>query len=310
MEISTRIYTLNRLKEVSIESFDAIYLGDPFAPQYKGNLCYDFSDLETALQLLKDGGKRVYISTFSVPRNEDLPAIINLFNYIKERGLSPDGIEVHNAGIIKPARNLLPEIPLHMGCLSNIYTNSTVELFRDMGAVRFACSYELSLNELEEIKNTSGVEIELLIHGRMVLGVSEECPVKWWIDEPMSQEEICTKPIDLNSDKMQLTIRGRTTLSGQDVCMLEHLEELLNRGFDFFHIDTSLMTREEFEAVSNIYKKTFEELSSNKVCNNNTESLKVDIKESLNTLKQYTSAGFCNGYYFKTSGSQYVGQKI
>ena len=310
MELNTRIFTLDKLNQVNIESYDAFYLGDPFAPLYPGNLCHNHEDLGMAVHKLKDAGKKVYVSTFSVPRNNDLPAIENLLKYIAGEKLPIDAMEAHNTGVLMLIRETMPHIPVHMGCLSNIYTDSTVNLLKESGVTRVAPSYELTLKELEIIKDSCNVEVEILLHGRMALGVSEECPAVWWHNQEGMKEEseadltkLCTGIVDLSSERMDLTVRGRTTLSGKDVCMMEHVPLLLSKGFRHFRIDTSVGSDEYFTAAGTAYRKALELWKKE-----SGEEMRDTLKSLMEGLKMYSRHGFCNGYLFGRSGSEYVSE--
>jgi len=308
LEIITRIFTGEKLDEVSIDSYDAFYLGDPFAPDYPGNLCFNLQSMEEATGRLKKAGKRVYISTFSVPRNRDLPAIEKQLKFIGKRSLPIDAVEAHNTGVMSMIREILPGIPIHMGCLSNIYTDSTVRLLKEYGVTRVAPNYELSLDELKIIRDCCGIEVEILIHGRMILGVSEECPAIWWnvganSNEDGKRHSPCTSIINLESDRLNLTVRGRVTMSGKDVCMMEYMQILIEKGFKYFRIDCSAGNTDYFNTVGKLYRRAIGFIEAPLM---GKERYEEKATEFMDILSRFNSNGFCNGYYFKTSGSEYV----
>ena len=312
MEINTRIFTLEKLNNINTAFFDAFYLGDPFAPQYPGNLCFEFEDLRQAVDILKQKGKKVYVSTFSVPRNRDLPPIEKLLQFIKNEKLPIDAIETHNTGVLKLVREIMPQMPVHMGCLSNIYTDSTVQLLKEDGVTRVSPGYELTLDEFDIIKNKCKINVEVLVHGRMVLGVSEECPALWWHrqqeqeteENETNNQKFCTGIIELHSDKMDLTVRGRTTMSGKDVCMLEYIPLLIEKGFQHFRIDTSIGDDRYFNTVGKIYREAFDLFEKDKTREH--ESFYKKLPGFMKEFEEITNHGLCNGYYFGKSGSQYV----
>ncbi len=98
VELVTNIPTLEVLSKCSIEPYDAIYLGNPYCWDYDGNLISNFNDLEVAIEMLKEMGKKVYITTFAAPRNADLPKIFKLIDEALE--LNVDAIESTNYGVI------------------------------------------------------------------------------------------------------------------------------------------------------------------------------------------------------------------
>lgn len=302
MEIATRIFTLENLKKVSLEPYDGVYLGDSFAPKYAGNLCFSLKDLKEAVFNLKEKGKRVYISTFSVPRNRDLPPVEEQLRFIASEKLPLDALEAHNTGVMSMAGDILPGVPIHMGCLANIYTDSTVNLLKESGVTRVSPNYELSLEEVEIIKNQCQIQVEPLVHGKMILGVSEECPAVWWNSDKEKADDLCSRVIELSSERMNLTVRGRVTMSGKDVCMLEHIPLLIKKGFDCFRLNTLAENPAYFEAAGKAYREAIDMCMENK----KSEEYSRFAKEAVNRLASFSPNGFCNGYYFKVSGSSYL----
>jgi putative protease len=303
LELCTSAYTLKQLEAIDLAPFDGICLGDPFSIEYPQNLCLCPEDLERAVHRVKEAGRMAYLCTFAVPRNRDLPGVESLFAFVRDRALPIDAIEIHNSGLLSLAGEILPGVPIHMGCLSNIYTDATVELYKAGGAVRVAPSFELSLDELEMIRDRSGVDVEILAHGKMVLGISERCPALTWLPPEeragMSEEELCRKPFQIESDKMTLTVRGRATLSGRDVCILEHLPAFVRRGFGTFRIEGGgdpAYLREAGRA----YRHVLDELSGGR------EVPAGVMEDCLGRLAPFSPGGFCNGYYFRMAGSEYV----
>lgn len=307
LELNTQIFTLEGLYNTDLSPYDAVYIGDPYSIEYPENLNQDFEGLKKAIPILKSAGKRVYLSTFSVPRNKDLPGIEKLLEFVASNGLPLDAVEIHNAGVLPIVRNSLGNIPIHLGCLSNIYTDLTVNLFKEQGVTRVTGNYELSLDDLKYIKEKCSLEVEILVQGRMALGVSEECPALWWSEgegaEPQSPADACRKNIELHSDKMNLLVFGRATFSGKDVCVIEHAPLLLESGFNIFRIGYNPAGAEFLKEAGAIYKEIFETAEQKK------KLPQKMLKSYMKRLKIFSSQGFCNGYYFKKSGSDYLGAR-
>ncbi len=304
MEINTQIYTLEKLLNTDISHYDAIYLGDPFSIEYPENLILSLEDLKKSVHILKKNNKKAYLSTFSVPRDKDIPSMENLFKYIAKENIPIDMIEIHNFGLISLIREIIGDIPIHAGSVSNIYTVQTATLLKEKGVTRVTGNYELSLEELEEIKKIP-IEVEILIHGRMVLGISEECPAIWWKGDEKKKAQLSKRILALHSSKMDLTVRGRTTLSGKDVCMMEHIPTLIEKGFSIFRIDSSVYPPEYTQKAGKYYKEIIEKYISQQY---NPDEMEAQIKRYMEDLAKFNTKGFCNGYYFKTSGSKYIGK--
>ncbi len=228
-ELNTSIANLRDLRESDLSSYDGVYLGDIYCRLYERNFLEHPTDLREGLRVLADQGKRAYVTTYAAPRNDFLPKIRKTLETAATAGAQ--AVEVHNLGVLKIAHDEFPGLPVHVGGFANIYTDAGVEVLRGFGAVRFAPNYELSLDEILEIVTACRVPAELLIHGKMPLGVSDYCFLldyeeRWGMKCP----DLCQKDLFLRRGDWAMKSLGKGILSGKDVCMLEHLPRLLRDG--------------------------------------------------------------------------------
>jgi len=295
-ELNTSIFTLKELKNTDISAYDAVYLGDPFCRQYEDNLSENYKDLKSAISIVKDKGKKVFVSTYAVPRNSDLKAVEKTFCLAAK--LKADAVEIQNYGVLRMIRDIIPKMPVHAGSLANIYTVATAQKLKADGVKRIKGNYELCLDELAELKDSSGLETEVLLHGKMILGISEYCLTKKWLGKKTGDcQGLCRKNNCLSSRKLVLNNFGRVTLSGKDMCMIEHLPLVLKKGFRVFRLETFRETRGYAAEVGRIYKGAIQEALG---------SFKYQPRKHLLKLKKFSPLGFCNGYYFATSGQDYI----
>ena len=177
------------------------------------------------------------MTTYAAPRNDFLPKVRKMLEASAAAGA--EAVEVHNLGILKIAHDEFPELPVHVGGFANVYTAAGAEVLRGFGAVRFTPNYELSLDEINEITTACGAPMELLVHGKMPLGISDYCFLldyeeKWGVKCP----DLCQKELFLKQGDWAMKSVGKGILSGKDVCMLEHLPRLLAEGHRHFRIET------------------------------------------------------------------------
>jgi len=188
---------------------------------------------------------------------------------------------------------------VHVGGFANIYTAAGAEVLRGFGAVRFTPNYELSLDEIHEITATCGAPLELLLHGKMPLGVSDYCFLldyeeKWGVKCP----DLCQKELFLKQGDWAMKSLGKGVLSGKDVCMLEHLPRLLAEGHRHFRIETVSESPEYRREVAAVYHAALERVIGG--------DGNVD-EGSWETLRRHARIGLCNGFYFGRSGMDYQG---
>ncbi|HLN59440.1 MAG TPA: U32 family peptidase, partial [Thermoanaerobaculia bacterium] len=163
-ELNTTIANLRDLRESDLSGYDGVYLGDIYCRIYEANFLEHLEDLTEGLHILRDQGKRAYVTTYAGPRNDFLPKMRKMLEASAAAGA--DAVEVHNLGILKIAHDEFPQMPAHIGGFANVYTAAGVEVLRGFGAVRFTPNYELSLDEINEIATACGAPMELLVHGK------------------------------------------------------------------------------------------------------------------------------------------------
>jgi putative protease len=296
-ELNTTIANLRDLRESDLRDYDAVYLGDIYCRIYEANFLEQLGDLREGLRILQDQGKRACVTTYAAPRNDFLPKVRRMLEASVEAGAQ--AVEVHNLGILKIVHDEFPQLPVHVGGFANVYTAAGVEVLRDFGAVRFTPNYELSLDEINEITTACGAPMELLVHGKMPLGISDYCFLleyeeKWGVKCP----DLCQKELFLKQGDWAMKSVGKGILSGKDVCMLEHLPRLIAEGHRHFRIETVSETPEYRREVAAVYRAAL----------NRAAAGDADLDGSWwETLGRHARIGLCNGFYFGKSGMDYAG---
>ncbi|HSP93919.1 MAG TPA: U32 family peptidase, partial [Thermoanaerobaculia bacterium] len=108
-ELNTTIANLRDLRESDLSDYDGVYLGDIYCRVYEANFLEHVEDLTEGLRILRDQGKRAYVTTYAGPRNDFLPKMRKMLEASAAAGA--DAVEVHNLGILKIAHDEFPEIP-------------------------------------------------------------------------------------------------------------------------------------------------------------------------------------------------------
>jgi putative protease len=296
-ELNTTIANLRDLRDSDLSAYDGVYLGDIYCRIYEANFLEQLSDLKEGLHILQDQGKRAYVTSYAAPRNDFLARARAVLEASAEAGA--DAVEVHNLGILKIVHDEFPELPVHVGGFANLYTAAGVEVLRGFGAVRFTPNYELSLDEIHEITSSCDAPMELLVHGKLPLGISDYCFLldyeeKWGIKCP----DLCQKELFLKQGDWAMKSVGKGILSGKDVCMLEHLPRLLADGHRHFRIETHSETPAYRREVGAVYRAALGRAASGD--DRGDES-------SWETIRRHARIGLCNGFYFGRSGMDYAG---
>lgn len=296
-EVNTSIANLRDLRASDLSAYDAIYLGDIFCRLYEGNFLERPEDLREGLRILRDQGKRAYVATYAAPRNDFLPRIRRVLEVAAMAGAH--AVEVHNLGILKIAHDEFSGLPVHVGGFANVYTDAGVEVLRGFGAVRVTPNYELSLDEIQEISAACGTPVELLVHGKMPLGISDYCFLleyeeKWGVKCP----DLCQKDLFLKQGDWAMKSVGKGILSGKDVCMLEHVPRLLRDGHRHFRIETVSETPTYRHEIASVYRQALARAM---------EGPFEPDPRWWEVVRTHARIGLCNGFYFGKSGMDYAG---
>ena len=298
-ELNTTISNLRSLRESDLTSYDAVYLGNIYCRVFEDNLLEKMDDLRDAIAGVKDLGLRAYVSTYAVPRNDSLAKVEQALETAAEAGA--DAVEVHNLGVLRAVHERFPQMPVHVGGFANVYTDAGATVLRDYGAVRFTPNYEISLEEAKGIASSSGLPAEILVHGKMPLGVSDYCFLleyeeKW----PDKCPVLCQKSLFLKQGEWAMRSVGKGVLSGKDVCMLEHLPLLAAAGCSIFRIENAYESPAYRSEVARLYRAALE-------CVGARETLVEG--SAWEVVRRHTEIGLCNGFYFGLSGADYIGQQ-
>lgn len=298
-ELNTSISNLRDLMASDLGPYDGIYLGNLYCRDYEANFLEDLEDLRVGIRHCREAGRQVYLSTYAAPRNYFLPQIRNAIAVAADEGV--DAVEAHNLGVVRILHNEFPSLAIHIGGFANVYTDTGAAVLRDYGGSRVTPNYELSLEEMEGMARSSGLPVEILLHGKMPLGVSDYCFLleyeKAW---GMKCPDLCQQDLFLRQGEWAMKSVGKGVLSGRDVCMLEYLPRLIAAGFRFFRVEAISEGPVYRRDVGMVYRQGLEQAFSGT----------YEIPETWwQTIRAHTKVGLCNGFYFGQSGQLYIGSR-
>jgi putative protease len=316
IELITTIASPAELAGTDLGPYDAVCLGNPYCRRVEGNFAEDLALLSKAVTPLLKAGKKVYLTTPAAPRGRDLPQVERIVDAARASGVQ--ALEIHNMGVLRILREKGNPIPAHMGAFANVYTHLSAQVMKDYGAVRVRPNAEVSLKEMDIISREGKVEVELLLHGKIPLGVTDSCS---FLTEPEGTDPKCpsacreehwlyTKKPAARSDSdpsksgkreggWVLKTVGKGVLSGRDMCMLEHLPKLISSGFSIFKIEGLYESAAYRSEVGRVYRDALELAASGR-------GFEVR-REWADAVSKHSREGFCNGYYFGKTGRIYVG---
>ena len=271
--------------------------------------------LESALKLKNKLGKKIYL-TMNVHAHEYkfnfLEAELKRLEKLKKIGLVPDGILVSDPGIFNWLREKAKWLPLHISTQANTLNASAVEFWAKQGAERVVLGREVSLRELKQIKKTLKskkvkVELECFVHGAMCMAYSGRCLLSNFMASRDANEGMCAhtcrwkynvyleeqmRPgqfIPLEEDE-----NGSYLMSSKDMCMIEHLKDLVDAGLNSLKIEGRNKTIYYLATVTRAYREALDLAMEGKPP---TPEI-MDLIESINTRNYFT------GFWYGKPGAE------
>ncbi len=286
---------------------DAIYIGgDMYGLRAKAKN-FSMEDMKEGIDFAHQYGKRVFITANITAHNRDLEGIRKYFQELKE--IQPDALIISDPGVFEIAREVCPEIEVHISTQANNVNYGTYLFWYRMGAKRVVSARELSVKEIKEIRQNipDELEIETFIHGAMCISYSGRCllsnyftgrdanlgacthPCRWkyYITEESRPGEYL--PIEENE-------RGTYIFNSKDLCMIEHIPDLVDAGIDSFKIEGRMKTALYVADVARTYRQAIDDyFTSPELYESRKEYYMDEISKC--TYRQYTT-GF---FYGKTT---------
>ena len=294
--------SLDVLKTAVIYGADAVYIGgEAFGLRAKAKN-FTKEDMKEGIAFAHERGVKVYVTANILAHNEDLPGVEEYFEEMKE--VRPDALIISDPGVFAIARKILPDMELHVSTQAN--TNYGTFLFwYNQGAKRVVTARELSLQEIKEIRDRipEDMEIESFIHGAMCISYSGRCLLSNYFVGRDANQGACTHPCRWKYSVVEETRpgeympvyeneRGTYIFNSKDLCMIEHIPEMIEAGIDSFKIEGRMKTALYVATVARTYRKAIDDyLESPEKYRANMEWYKAEIGKC--TYREFTT-----GFYF------------
>ncbi len=295
--------SLEVLKTAVTYGADAVYIGgEEFSLRAKAKN-FSKEDMAEGIKYAHDHGVKVYVTANIYAHNKDIePAR----EYLAELGrLEPDAILIADPGIFTIARQVCPDVPIHISTQANNTNHMTFKFWHDLGAERVVCARELSLSEISELKNTipEDMEIECFVHGAMCISYSGRCLLSAYMTGRSANLGECTHPcrwkysvVEEKRPGEYLPVeendRGTFIFNSKDLCMIEHIPEMIEAGIDSFKIEGRMKTALYVATVARTYRRAIDDYcTSPDLYRQNLPWYREEIGKC--TYRQFTT-----GFYF------------
>ena len=285
---------------------DAVYLaGKNFSLRnFSGN--FTDNELFDAITYAHLHHTKVYLACNIYSRTheqKDIQAFLSQAGQIK-----PDAIILSDPGIIRLAQEMIPQIDIHLSTQANTTNASSANFWHDLGIKRVNLARELSLEEINAFKNETSIETEIFVHGAMCVSYSGRCLLSSFLSKRDSNRGLCSHPCrwkysvveELRPNEYHSLMedeRGSYIFNSKDLCMIEHIPDLINTGVTSFKIEGRMKGINYLASVVKTYRDAIDAYVEN------PEHYKTE-PDWMDELFHVFHRDYCTGFFFENPDEQ------
>ncbi|MDD7348452.1 MAG: U32 family peptidase [Clostridiales bacterium] len=302
-EVLAPANSLEVLKTAVEYGADAVYIGGEMYGLRAKAKNFSAEDMKKGIEYAHKRGKKVYVTANITAHNRDLEGVRTYFRELKE--IRPDALIISDPGVFTIARDVCPEIDIHISTQSNNVNYMTFRFWKDQGATRVVTARELSLEEIGDIRRNipEEFEIETFVHGAMCISYSGRCLLSHYFTGRDANLGACTHPCRwkyyIMEEKrpgeflpVEENERGTYIFNSKDLCMIEHIPELVRAGIDSFKIEGRMKTALYVAVVSRTYRQAIDDYFED------PQKYKERIPYYKKEIAKCTYRQFTTGFFF------------
>ena len=262
--------SLDVLRIAVIYGADAVYVGgEVYSLRAKAHN-FSMEQMREGIIFAHQHGVKVYVTANILAHDQDLEGVRAYFQELKE--IQPDALIISDPGVYDIAWEVCPEIERHVSTQANNTNYGTYLFWHRLGAKRVVSARELSLDEIREIRRKipPDMEIESFIHGAMCISYSGRCLLSNYFTGRDANQGACTHPcrwkyavVEEQRPGEYLPVyendRGTYLFNSKDLCMIEHMDDLIRAGIDSFKIEGRMRAALYVATVARTYRKAIDD---------------------------------------------------
>lgn len=258
--------SLEKLKTAIDYGADAVYIGGEAYSLRVAAENFSKEDMLEGIKYAHDRGKKVYLTANILPHNSDVDGFGEFVEEIRPMGF--DAVLIADLGLFDMMQTLAPEIPIHVSTQANNVNYRSAIMWHKLGAKRVVLAREMSFKEIAEIqeKIPDGLELEAFVHGAMCISYSGRCLLSNYMTSRDSNLGACSHPCRWNYKLVEEkrpgqymdvfeNDRGTFIFNSKDLCMIEHIPELVKSGISSLKIEGRVKTSYYVATVVGAYRR-------------------------------------------------------
>lgn len=308
-EILSPAGDLEKLKYAIAYGADAVYLAGESFGMRAAATNFNEAQMREGIAYAHARGVKCYITVNIIPSNEDLAALPAYLEQIEDCGA--DALIAADVSVVSMAKRYAPRVPLHISTQTSILSYEAANFWADQGAERIVLARELTLSDIAEIRARTPKELELeaFVHGAMCISYSGRCLISQYMTGRDANHGACAQPCrwkySLVEEKrpgeyfpVEEDERGTYLYNSKDLCMIDHIPEMVSAGIDSFKIEGRNKTAYYAAGITSAYRRAVDAYCENP----DGFILPKDIHDEIGKVSH---RNYYTGFYF---GSEENGQ--
>lgn len=295
---------VEKLKTAIEYGADAVYVGGEGFNLRMGATNLTIEEIKASTAWVHERGKKIYVALNIFARNYHIKGIRS---YVKKLAEIPvNAVIVSDPGIFLTVREIAPHIPIHLSTQANTTNAKSIEFWHQQGMKRAVLARELTLGEIKEITNNSPIQTEVFVHGAMCMSYSGRCLLSSFMSNRHANLGDCS-----NSCRWQYILKeekrpdetypivedesGTFILSSKDLCMIQHIPELVHAGVSAWKIEGRMKSPYYVAAVTRVYREALDRYFADPVGY-------VYDQRWLSELEKVSHREYGTGFFFGNQG--------
>lgn len=285
---------------------DAVYLaGQSFGMRAAaGNFNND--ELRAAVKMAHSRGARVYVTCNTLPREDELKALPPYLEFLQDAGA--DALIIADMGVLSLAKKYAPKVHRHVSTQMGIVNSASANALYELGADTVVLAREVPLDDIRKIRENTAPELRLeaFVHGAMCVSFSGRCLLSNYLTGRDANRGQCAQPCRWKYHLVEETRPGEYfeisedggthIMNSRDMCMIEHIPELIDAGIDSFKIEGRMKSAYYAAVVTNAYRNAVDAAAEGR----ELEQVWIDETDKV------SHRPYCTGFYYGYPGQHYA----
>ena len=298
IEILAPAGSFETLKAAVLNGADAVYAGGNRFGARAYAVNFTEEELLEAIDYIHLHGRKIYLTVNTLVKENEFADLYSYLRPYYEQGL--DAVIVQDIGVMKYVMRQFPGLAVHASTQMTVTNYIAAKHLEELGVERVVPARELSLSEIRQLAENTGLEIECFVHGALCYCYSGQCLMSSMIGGRSGNRGQCAQPCRLPY-KVNHSKEAMDILSLKDLCAIELIPELIEAGVTSFKIEGRMKQPSYVAAVTGMYRKYVD-----LYLREGRKAYKVTEKDKQELLAAYQRRGYCEGYYKQQNGQKMI----